>query len=104
MVTMEIRFESSVPARRRAGNAMPTKKKRSPAKSRKRASNRDTMRSEYDFSAGVRGKYASRYPQGSVVITLAPDVAAVYQSAEAANEALRKVIRESRPGGKRRSA
>jgi hypothetical protein len=83
---------------------MPTKKKRSAAKARKPAPKRDAMRAEYDFSGGVRGKYAARYPQGSVVVTLAPDVAAVYPSAAAANEALRKVIRESGPGGKRRSA
>ena len=93
-----------MPARRRAGNVMPTKKKRSAAKARKSAADRDTMLPEYDFSGGVRGKYAARYPHGSVVVTLAPDVAAVYPSAEAANEALRKVIRESGPGPKRRSA
>jgi hypothetical protein len=83
---------------------MPTKKKRSARKARERSPDRDTMRPEYDFSGGVRGKYTARYPHGSVVVTLAPDVAAVYPSAEAANETLRKVIRESGPGGKRRSA
>ena len=93
-----------MPARRRAGNVMPTKKKRSAAKARKAAPDRDTMRPEYDFRGGVRGKYAARYPQGSIVVTLAPDVAAVYPSANAANAALRKLIRESGPTGKRRSA
>lgn len=83
---------------------MPTKKKRSATKTRKAAPDRDTMRREYDFSGGVRGKYAARYPRGSVVVTLAPDVAAVYPSAGAANAALRKLIRESGQGGKRRSA
>ena len=62
------------------------------------------MRAEYDFSQGVRGKYASRYPHGSVVVTLAPDVAAVYASAAAANNALRQLIRESAAPKKRRSA
>jgi len=36
----------------------------------------DEMRSHYDFSGGVRGKYAARYAQGTNVVVLAPDVAA----------------------------
>lgn len=35
----------------------------------------DGMRTEYDFSGAVRGKYAARYPQGSNVVVLDPDVA-----------------------------
>lgn len=83
---------------------MPTKKKRSTPKRSRRASTRETMRGEYDFKGGVRGKYAGRYPKGGVVVTLAPDVAAVYSSSAAANGALRKLIRESAPTRKRRSA
>jgi len=30
---------------------------------------------EYDFSGGVRGKYASRYAEGSNVVVIDPDVA-----------------------------
>ena len=33
------------------------------------------MRKEYDFSKGVRGKYAKAYHQGSNVVVLDPDVA-----------------------------
>lgn len=100
------RFESSVPARRRAGNAMPTKKKPRAARVREPDAQRDTMRPEYDFSKGVRGKYAARFPHGSIVITLDPDVAAAYPSAAAANEALRSLIRATTkpPRGRRRSA
>ena len=29
----------------------------------------DTMREEYDFTGGVRGKYASRFAKGSNVVT-----------------------------------
>ena len=57
------------------------------------------MRSEYDFSGGVRGKYAKRFAEGTNVVVLEPDVAAAFKSARAVNAALRKVIvaaRESR--------
>ena len=33
------------------------------------------MRDEYDFSGGVRGKYASRFAKGSLVVVLDPDMA-----------------------------
>lgn len=32
------------------------------------------MRSEYDFSGGVRGKYAERYAKGTTVDVLDPEV------------------------------
>jgi hypothetical protein len=47
------------------------------------------MRKEYDFSGGVRGKYAKRYAQGCNVVVLEPDVARLYRDAEAVNRALR---------------
>ncbi|MDQ3697664.1 MAG: hypothetical protein M3373_06525 [Gemmatimonadota bacterium] len=72
---------------------MTTKKKPSAAKVRESSPDRNTIRPEYDFRGGIRGKYANRYPHGSLVITLDPDVAAVYSSAAAANEALRQLIR-----------
>jgi hypothetical protein len=59
----------------------------------------DGMRSEYDFSAGVRGKYAARFVQGSVVVVLAADVAEVFRTARQVNAALRREIRR-RPGNK----
>lgn len=48
-------------------------------------------RSEYDFSAGVRGKYLERYRAGSNVVVLAPDVAAEYPDSQSVNEALRSL-------------
>jgi hypothetical protein len=33
----------------------------------------DEMRSHYDFSRGVRGKYAARYAEGTNVVVLGPD-------------------------------
>jgi hypothetical protein len=47
------------------------------------------MRAEYDFSQGVRGKYAHRYAQGTNVVVLEADVAKVFPNAEAVNTSLR---------------
>jgi hypothetical protein len=47
------------------------------------------MRSEYDFSQGVRGKYAQRYAQGVNVVALDADVAKVFPTSEAVNNAFR---------------
>ncbi len=54
------------------------------------------MREEYDFSGGVRGKYAARFAEGSNVIVLDPDVAEVFGDAKAVNEALRLLARSAR--------
>ena len=47
-----------------------------PAKTSKRKKFKDTMRPEYYMTGGVRGKYAARFPQDMVMVTLAPYVAA----------------------------
>jgi hypothetical protein len=49
------------------------------------------MLREYDFSKGVRGKYARRYARGSNVVVLEPDVAKVFPNAEAVNSSLRSL-------------
>ena len=57
------------------------------------------MRSEYDFSRGVRGKYARRYVQGTNVVVIEPDVAKVFPSAQDVNRSLRAlagIIRQRR--------
>jgi hypothetical protein len=51
------------------------------------------MRAEYDFSTGVRGKYAARFAEGTNLVLLAPDVAAEFPTASAVNKALRQVIK-----------
>jgi hypothetical protein len=43
------------------------------------------MLNEYDFSQGVRGKYAKRYAEGTNVIVLDPDVAAIFSDAKSVN-------------------
>ena len=51
----------------------------------------DEMRKQYDFSGGVRGKYAQRYAEGSNVVVLDPDVARLFPNGQAVNETLRAV-------------
>ena len=58
------------------------------------------MREEYDFSAGVRGKYAARFAAGSNVIVLDPDVAAVFRDPQAVNSALRLLAESARASEK----
>ena len=58
------------------------------------------MREEYDFSAGVRGKYAARFAEGSNVIVLDPDVAAVFRDPQAVNSALRLLAESARSSEK----
>ncbi len=50
------------------------------------------MRAEYDFSNGVRGKYAARVREGSNVVLLDPDVAAAFRTSEEVNRALRALL------------
>ncbi len=63
------------------------------------------MLNEYDFSKGIRGKFASRYAKGSNVVVLEPDVAQVFQDAESVNrtlKALADIIRSQSGQGNHR--
>ena len=51
------------------------------------------MLQEYDFSQGVRGKYAGRYARGSNVVVLEPDVAKVFPNSEIVNASLRSLAK-----------
>jgi hypothetical protein len=55
--------------------------------------NEDEMRPEYDLRGGVRGKYYKQYMEGTNVILLDPDVAAVFHDSQSVNQALRVLIR-----------
>ena len=57
------------------------------------------MPAEYDFRSGVRGKYAKRYAEGTNVVVLDPDVAAVFPDAQSVNDALRTLVRIVRKNG-----
>ena len=50
------------------------------------------MLPEYDFSKGVRGKYAKRYVEGSNAVVLSPDMAKVFPTSESVKEALRTLV------------
>ena len=51
------------------------------------------MLDEYDFSKGIRGKYAQRYAAGSNVVVISPDVAELFPDSESVNEALRMLAK-----------
>ncbi len=67
-------------------------------------SDRDTMRSEYDFSNGVRGVTAARYAEGANVVMIDPEVLDVFPDGKAVNEALRALAPMIREQWKRRNA
>jgi hypothetical protein len=50
------------------------------------------MLKEYDFSKGVRGKYAKRYAAGTNVVVIDPDVAEYFPDHDSVNEALRSLL------------
>ena len=52
----------------------------------------EEMRAEYDFSKGIRGKYAKQYAEGTNVVVLEPDIVREFPTAESVNEALRSLI------------
>lgn len=51
------------------------------------------MLEEYDFSKGVRGKYAKRYAEGTNVVLLDPDVAEFFPDHDTVNDALRSLVK-----------
>ena len=53
----------------------------------------DTMLREYDFSRGVRGKYARRYAAGTNIVVLSPDVADIFPDSKSVNDTLRTLVR-----------
>ena len=56
----------------------------------------DELRPEYkreDLGPGVRGKYFESYQKGTNLVLLSPDVAKVFATDEAVNEALRSLIK-----------
>jgi hypothetical protein len=76
-------------------------RRRASAKASRKGS--DELRAEYDFSNGVRGKYAHLFGRNRTVraVVLAPDVAEGFRSARAVNAALRRLLKERRGPGKR---
>lgn len=50
------------------------------------------LRSEYDFSAGVRGKHHRQYNTGTNVVFLDADLAKAFKDSESVNQALRLLL------------
>lgn len=48
---------------------------------------------EYDFSKGICGKYAERYREGTNLVKLDEDVAAIFPDAKSVNDALRALAK-----------
>ena len=61
----------------------------------RRGKTSDELRPEYkreDLRGGVRGKYFEEYCKGTNLVLLSPDVARVFSTDKAVNEALRSLI------------
>lgn len=63
---------------------------------KRRSSTRTAMRSEYDFSAGLRGKYAGKIRGGGRIVRLEPEVARVFPDSRSVNRALRLITQIAR--------
>jgi hypothetical protein len=57
----------------------------------KKVRNDPDMLEEYDFSGGIRGKYAKRYAEGTNVVVIDPDVVEYFPDHDSVNEALRSL-------------
>jgi hypothetical protein len=79
-------------------------------KTKPRGEKVDELRPGYDLGqllkAGVQGKYADRYREGTNLVLLAPDVAEAFPTEEAVNQTLRLVIQltKLRDAGKQAAA
>ena len=61
----------------------------------RKAKESDELRPQYkreDLGKGIRGKYFDAYQKGTNLVLLSPDVAKVFSTEEAVNEALRSLI------------
>ena len=58
----------------------------------KKMRNDPDMLAGYDFSGGVRGKYAKRYAEGANVVVIEPDVAEYFPDHDSVNDSLRSLV------------
>lgn len=61
------------------------------------------MKDNYDFSKGLRGKYAKQVAEGTNVVILDPEIAKLFPTSEAVNNALRKIIEDEKKTSNRDS-
>ena len=62
------------------------------------------MRTEYDFSGGVRGKYAERYGRGTNLVLIDPELADAFPDSQSVNDALRALVAIAERTDKRKIA
>ncbi len=70
---------------------MQEKQPRTKGRNMKRAQKDPDMLEEYDFSKGIRGKYAKRYAEGTNVVVIEPDIAKFFPDHNSVNQALRSL-------------
>lgn len=64
---------------------------------KRKKTNQDEMRDEYDYSKAVRGKHFQRLmKEGANVVVLEPDVAKAFRGSAAVNDALRSLLQVSK--------
>jgi hypothetical protein len=51
------------------------------------------MKKKYDFSKGVRGKYAKRFSLGTNLVAIDPDILKAFPNSNSVNEALRSLLK-----------
>ncbi len=59
----------------------------------KKMQNDPDMLEEYDFTEGVKGKYAERSASGTNVVVIDPDLAPFFPDNESVNQALRDIVK-----------
>ncbi len=64
----------------------------------------DEMRPHYDFAGGVRGKYVGRLAKGANIVVLDRDVAKIFPTSKAVNDALRVLAEAGKRHGKAKSS
>ena len=64
----------------------------------------EDMQPEYDFSRGVRGKYATQFRKGTNLVVLEPEIAKFFCDSASVNDALRVLVEiaKRRPKPRRR--
>jgi hypothetical protein len=73
--------------------------KKAPSKLRARE-----MKTEYDFSGGIRGKYVDRYRRGTNVVLVDPELAEAFPDSKSVNDALRALVAIARRAETRKRA
>jgi hypothetical protein len=75
-----------------SGSSAPDVQQSRRAEVMKKRHNDIEMLNEYDFSGGIRGKYAQRYEKGTNVVVIDPDIVRYFPDHDTVNESLRSLV------------